>query len=45
MIGYLTFYSCSTVNIYDDPEKYEDCRVDGPAIFLNIWTDIIGFLM
>lgn len=43
MIGYFTFYSCAVVSKLDS--NYDSCREEGPAIFLNFWSDIFGFLM
>jgi len=45
MVGYFTFYTCASVSAHDDRIKYEECRTEGPAIFLNVWADIIGFLL
>jgi hypothetical protein len=44
-VGYLTFYSCSTISVYSNKDDADNCRTQGPAIFLNIWADIVGFLL
>ncbi|CAD8052863.1 unnamed protein product [Paramecium primaurelia] len=43
MVGYFTFYSCAVVSTVD--KSYQDCKEEGPAIFLNFWSDIAGFLL
>lgn len=43
MVGYFTFYSCAVVSELE--EEYRTCRSEGPAIFLNYLSDILGFLL
>jgi hypothetical protein len=48
MIGYFTFYSCATATYVPNVVggiNQEDCRVNGPAVFLDVWADIIGYLL